>query len=111
MQRQAISSNEKVRLSEKECGHLRDVYALSSRQMDVLRCLVERGASDKEIGKVLSMKRGTLRHHMRLLRAAFGVATRLQLLQRALVVLRDLDTASSNARQKNTASSDGTLCI
>jgi ATP/maltotriose-dependent transcriptional regulator MalT len=69
--------------------------------VEVLRCLIERGVSDKEICRVLDMGLGTLHHHMAKLRATFGVTTRLQLVGRALAFLGDFDAMPKGGREKN----------
>lgn len=100
MNRPADNFDGNLRLSIEECDRLRTERGLSSRQVDVLRCLFELGLSDKAICKALNMRRGTLCHHMASLRATFRAASRLQVVERVLAFLRGPDGRPSGDRQE-----------
>ena len=60
----------------------RDVPALTSRQLEVLRLLSE-GKSVKEIGKELYISEATVRGHVRSLLQALGAHSQLEVLAKA----------------------------
>jgi PAS domain S-box-containing protein len=63
----------------------RDVPALTSRQLEVLRLLSE-GKSVKEIGKELYISEATVRNHVRSLLQALGAHSQLEVLAKARVM-------------------------
>lgn len=74
-----------IQLSSKEDAPAplrRDVPALTSRQLEVLKLLSE-GNSVKEIGKKLYLSEATVRNHVRALLQALSVHSQLELLAKA----------------------------
>jgi DNA-binding CsgD family transcriptional regulator len=60
----------------------RDVPALTSRQLEVLKLLAE-GKSVREIGEVLYLSKATVRNHVRSLLQALGAHSQLEALAKA----------------------------
>jgi DNA-binding CsgD family transcriptional regulator/N-acetylneuraminic acid mutarotase len=74
-----------------------DFEELSERELDVLRCVVESGASNKEIAAELTISQNTVKVHLRNIYAKLGVSSRTEAatmaIQQGLVTIPGLDSA------------------
>jgi DNA-binding CsgD family transcriptional regulator len=94
----AVDDKGDLRLSADEWNRLCVEFHVSPRRLDVLRCLIERALSDKQIAHALDMSNGTVHNHMANLRAAFRASTRVQIVERALAFVRCPDAPPRRGR-------------
>jgi DNA-binding CsgD family transcriptional regulator/N-acetylneuraminic acid mutarotase len=78
-----------------------DFEELSDRELDVLRCVVASGASNKEIAAELTISQNTVKVHLRNIYAKLGVSSRTEAatiaIQQGLVTIPGLELATPAA--------------
>jgi DNA-binding CsgD family transcriptional regulator len=78
---------------------MNDFEELSDRELDVLRCVVESGASNKEIASELAISPHTVKVHLRNIYAKLGASSRTEAatiaIQQGLVVIPGMEAQST----------------